>query len=231
MKLDPQTVLRNLTVSGDGWRIDRIMLRNGPRRAFEGLIDPNGNAWEIFDVPEKPGLLREFARRIVNQGTAGYQQAIVTVAGRQLLAERFYDILKPWDGLDLVGPWRDDSCDGMPWQHYVEGSFQGQRVALYIHWRGSDPWTGHAVHLEPSDDITLLYKYPWSPNLLPADKPEPERATDLLSLLDAQPYDPWITEDELDRAKRVIYERADLWLCKNVNDPTTWLPKTRKVFK
>lgn len=224
MKLDHHTFLDSITVPGDGWRFGRIVLKNGPRQPFEGFIGPDGTAWEHFDVPTKPAELKHFTQRVRNQQVAGYTQAIVTVLGKQCLAERFMDNVKPWDGLDLVGTWVDSSCNGMPWQHSIEGTFRDLRVALYIRWRYDDPWTGHVVRLAPGDNLALLYKYPWSPNLLPTDKPLPvsEQPTKLLDFLNTPRLDSWITEYEVERAKKVMVERADAWLCERGENPDAW---------
>ncbi len=223
MKLDPQAILASITVPGAGWQHGRIVHRNGPRRPFEGLIDPDGAAWEVFDVPTKQTELRHFAKRVRNQQAAGYSQAIVTIEGRTYLAERYRDNIKPWDGLDLVGYWENSSGD-VTYQHSVEGAFRGIRVALYIRWRDEDPWTGNVILLPPDANLAFLPEYPWSPNLLPKDRPLPPSAEplSLRNFLDQPKCDPWITEDETHKAKNVLIERADLWLCEHVDDPKAW---------
>ncbi len=229
-RFDPQAVIEQATVPSDGWRLGRVVLRHGPRRPFEGLISPDGTAWECFDAPTRISELRNFARRVREQQAAGYTQAIVTVDGRRFLAEHFRDSIKPWDGLDLVGEWHDDSCSGDPWQHWTEATFRGGRVALYIRWRHHDPWTGNVVRLAPGDDPRWLYRYPWSPNLLPTDPPivneQPVGLLVRLSL-DTPPHDPWITEDDVRRAKREIQTRADTWLCDHVDDSAAWTNVTQ----
>jgi hypothetical protein len=173
-------------------------------------------------LPSTPKRIADYMRL---QKASGYDIEQVTVDGHEVLAERFRDNVMPWDGLDLVGQWHDDSCGDDPQQHWTEGSFRGHAVIVYIRWRGDDPWTGFVVKVPPgvSGKFAFFYKYPWSPNLLPTDQPEPPGAPrkSLLALISEPQRDPWIPRDEESHAKTVIVERADLWLCKNVD----WLTK------
>ena len=260
-KPDPEAAIASLTVPGDGWRPGRVCFRGGPRRPLEGLIAPDGSAWEAHEAPASPRALRD---RALSLRASGYDLALVTVGGRRLLAERFRDNLKPWDGLDL-GEWSDD-LSGIPSQCVARGTSRGVRVALYLGWRDRDPWTGHVVLLggRGGDELlygfaykplkrcntyitthralrertterfktvqlfewfmgkALLYLHPWSPNLLPVDRPDPARESrGLLDMLSST-YDPWIPEIELGKAKRVLAERADAWLDAHLDDEGAW---------
>lgn len=216
-KPDPEAAIASLTVPGDGWRPGRVCFRGGPRRPLEGLIAPDGSAWEAHEAPASPRALRD---RALSLRASGYDLALVTVGGRRLLAERFRDNLKPWDGLDL-GEWSDD-LSGIPSQCVARGTARGVHVALYLRWHTRDPWTGHVVLLGGRGDDDLLYRHPWSPNLLPADRPDPARESrGLLDMLSST-YDPWIPEIELGKAKRVLAERADAWLDAHLDDEGAW---------
>ncbi len=217
-------VIASVTTSSVGWKRGRIVFRNGPRRPLDGLISPDGAAWEMHPVPRRrDGSLDTLY--IAHQQASTYTLALVTVGGVEYLAERYHDNLKPWDGLDVVGEWSDD-LSGIPSQCTVRGIFRGVNVVLYLRWRWSDPWTGHVIRPGDGHEDWQLHLDPWSPNLLPTEPPAPpkplEKKGSLLSFLSGPVPDLWITEEEIGHAKQVLVVRADSWLCEHFDDDKAW---------
>lgn len=66
---------------------------------------------------------------------------------------------------------------------------------------------------------------PWSPNLLPATSPAEVRVRAVQSFLDLDmppEAESWLAEDEEERAKSVLVEKADRWLLEYFDEPAAW---------
>lgn len=228
-------------------------------RPSQGMIDAAGQAWEVTHRWSAAALPDEQLRRlgcyVAQQQAAGYELARAAQGGVQLLLERMRNgtALQPWDGLELLGAWRDQSAAGCPWQFwgrarwtYPGGRFDGETlageiVALYVRWRWDhimDPafprarelWTGRVYRFDPgATGLDASVSCPRSPQLLPTVHPDDVQRVEIVpELLGAfgmpAPAEAGHLEQQDAAAREDLCRRADRWLREHGANAARWEP-------
>lgn len=251
-RVDVETVLRDATMPGEGWRVARLShgVPTPGSTGFEGLVSPDGRCWEVTfrwkDSLSKLAERKRIAEHIANQRAGNYEVYVVPLQGETVVVERFRgsDALRLWDGLHVVGEWEINGF--CPTQGEVVADWTRpdqviERVVLYLWYRdwGIDPegtvWQGH-VQRHDGSDIFAGIRAPWSPNLLPTvaprDAPPAEQGMfqiathgglGLLSRLrKPSATEVGFLEDDKAGAKRALVGRAERWLRENGLQDDAW---------